>query len=558
MSVLSTFEGLTNADNRALAFSVLPSDANLAVGPSHIFQMVNVVGRITDRSGGNAATFSLGSFFAVDPGFQETDPRVQYDALSGRWFATYFQFSPSSSSIILAVSTTTDPTATFCRYRLGNPTTEAFAQDFPMLGISDDKIVVSYNGFAGNTFVGAGYYVVNKADVLACSTPRVTRVPPDFSRFTPSPAHSLSSTSDLFMAMNEGNTLALFRVSGVPGVGPVTETTRRLPIRDWRPPPDAEQPGSPRLDTSDESVISVTWQHGVLWLAGNERCSPAGDTGTRSCLRLIEVRTDSVIVRQDMSVGAAGKYYYYPALRPDVAGNLYVVFNISSSTEFAGVHVTGRLATDPLNTLIAPIQIRAGGGAQRHPSGRMGDYHGAAVDPVDPRVVWVNGEYIRATGSVEWGSIVAQLTLADTAPPPTLSLGLDQTSFTGGQTLRLSVTLSNPGPTRQVNGFLGALLAPSAFPCPAGDPVAFIGPQLTVATVTCLSTLTAEVPPVIRDVTLPAGLPSTTLQSFFSFVWPSTAPVGSYVLFAVFTGADAPALPPSILSIGSVPLAFTP
>src|SRR5256885_7244198 len=55
--------------------------------------------------------------------FRSSDPRVIYDAISGRWFATYLQYSiaASSSSIILAVSTTSDPTGSFCRYRIGNP-----------------------------------------------------------------------------------------------------------------------------------------------------------------------------------------------------------------------------------------------------------------------------------------------------------------------------------------------------------------------------------------------------------------------------------------------------
>src|SRR2546425_6145655 len=43
------FEGLANSDNAALTGStVLPPDDTLGAGPSHIFEMVNIVGRIVD------------------------------------------------------------------------------------------------------------------------------------------------------------------------------------------------------------------------------------------------------------------------------------------------------------------------------------------------------------------------------------------------------------------------------------------------------------------------------------------------------------------------------
>src|SRR5262249_32772081 len=58
------FEGLSNSDNAAVAGSqVVPPDSNLGVGPSHIFQMVNIVGRITNKSGAAAQSFTLRTFF---------------------------------------------------------------------------------------------------------------------------------------------------------------------------------------------------------------------------------------------------------------------------------------------------------------------------------------------------------------------------------------------------------------------------------------------------------------------------------------------------------------
>ena len=91
--VLQQFEGISNADNKAFGISAFPPDNNLAAGPAHIFQITNVVGRITDKTGGVIQTFAVEGSFAVDAGFDSSDPRVIYDAVSGRWFATHFQFS---------------------------------------------------------------------------------------------------------------------------------------------------------------------------------------------------------------------------------------------------------------------------------------------------------------------------------------------------------------------------------------------------------------------------------------------------------------------------------
>lgn len=413
-TTVTQFEGLTNSDNASLRGSTMvPPDDNLAVGTSHVFQTVNGVGRFSDKLGRSVSSFTLRSFFNLDSGFSEADPRVIYDAVSNRWFATYFQFSSSSSSIVLAVSFSSDVTGSFCRYRIGNLSSETFQQDFPMIGVSNDKIVISYNGFtlpSPGSFIGGGFYVINKSQATACSTITFSRFSPILSRVTLHPAHSLSSTNDLFMVQNNGSTLSLVTVSGVPGVSTVTASTTSLSIRTWSAPPQAPQAGSSlTLDAGDTRVLSAAWQSNSLWLTGSEACTPSGDTAARSCLRVIEVKTDTNTVRQDMSFGTAGKYYYNPALRPDSSGNLYVVFNRSSSVDFPSVWITGRQTSDALNTLQTAVQLRAGGGAQTG-SSRTGDYSGAAVDGGDPTKVWVTAEYIRSTSSTDWGTSLAQLT----------------------------------------------------------------------------------------------------------------------------------------------------
>ena len=224
------FEGLSQVDNTStLGFGALPPDTNLAVGPTEIFQMVNVVGRITDKSGspGSASTFSLDSFFGVEALFEGSDPRIIYDADSGRWFGSYLEFSTlfDASALILAVSTTSAPTL-FCKYAIPGPTN--VLQDFPILGVSRDKVVVSYNGFrfpALTSYAGAGYYVIDKAGLVGCApSVAATEATPNPGRATIFPVQSLSGTNDLYMAMHtpSSGSLILLTVGGVPGATVVT------------------------------------------------------------------------------------------------------------------------------------------------------------------------------------------------------------------------------------------------------------------------------------------------------------------------------------------------
>src|SRR5262249_32434817 len=89
-SVIRQFDGLANTDQ---ATPFLPPDPNLSVGPTQVFEMVNVSGRIFTKTGFPVSTFSLNSFFGVTAGFRESDPHVIFDALSGRWFAVYLEFN---------------------------------------------------------------------------------------------------------------------------------------------------------------------------------------------------------------------------------------------------------------------------------------------------------------------------------------------------------------------------------------------------------------------------------------------------------------------------------
>ncbi len=586
------FEGLSNNDNGPDPDNQpFPPDPQVAVGPNHIVQMVNSVGRITDKTGNNGQTFPLRTAFGVDPEFNEADPRIIYDSISDRWFATQWEYFLNAntrsvqSSIILLVSTDSDPTHPFCApFRLGDPNNgnyETFAQDFPQLGVSDDKVVITYNGFDYDfdndrfgPFRGAGLYVINKSHLTSCSANPITSVRrytpeqltaliqqdpqgiSDWPMFTLQPAQSLGSTQDLHMAqlnyyvtgvysgIKRAGRIDLVTVRGVP---PQEVTLQIATYPDYLgmnispvyAPPDAHQKDSAvRLDTGDGRLLSAAWQNDSLWVSTNEKCRPDSDPEQRSCLRLIEVKTPTQsgpqptcpdghtapCVNRDIPVEAYGKHLYHPALRPDLNSNLFVVFTSSSESAYAGVWTTSRLASDPPSSPLVINEIKGGGGAQTDidPAlglGRMGDYSGAALDPSDPYTVWVMGEYIKSPGKRNWGTWVAQLGFL-----PALVLGLNQSVFQTGETLSLTATVY-----------------PSPSPVTADVYIALQLPAGTLLFLKGDGTLTDVQQPYASN--WPVSSFSATL---FSHYFNGTEPPGSYTWLGAFT------MPGTMNYIGSI------
>jgi len=468
-----SFEGLHFGTNGPYSNRLTPPDVQVAVGPNHVVEMVNVLGRILTKQGVEVRTFPLDMFFGVPSTDFISDPKVHFDTASGRWFASITDVT--TGSVLLEVSATDDPTGSWNAYSVSTTTGCA---DQPLLGFSNLAVVVSANGFSSCTsgnplYLGVQYWVLNKTDLLSGVAARTMSFGPDPTLFSVHPVQSLRSTNTQFMVSTGSgptSTLTLFTVTGVPP-GLVLVSQQNFGIRPAAIPPTAPQLGSKStLDTADNRVQDAMWADNRLWLSLGVGCTPAGDNGVRSCVRLIEVDTANATIAQDFDVGLSGKYVFFPALRTDEPGHLVLVFGYSSATEYPGIMVATRSVNDPPNTIGGPQVIRAGEGPEASgcPNNsvcRYGDYFGASQDPSDSGIVWVAGEYGTSTG---WATFIAamaetvQLTVAYSVQgggsaylPPTL------TFVQGGQSVSVLLTSApaaytvDAGMAWTVSGVLG-------------------------------------------------------------------------------------------------------
>ena len=217
-----TFAGLNHRDNRLAnsgnQFSLEPPDQALCVGPNHVLENVNNVLRVFNKAGAAASpVISFNEFFGYPPAIDRTtgvfgafitDPICHFDADTGRFFMAVLTLDQDPTSgdftgknrIDLAVSTTSDPTGTWNRYKLAvqndgtegtpdhncapadppsppdttNPT--ACIGDFPHMGTDANGLFLTTNeySFFGPGYNGSQIYVISKTQLEAgAPTPAV-------------------------------------------------------------------------------------------------------------------------------------------------------------------------------------------------------------------------------------------------------------------------------------------------------------------------------------------------------------------------------------------------
>jgi len=325
LNIFTGFEGLDQFDGGAI-----PPDVQVAAGPNHIVEFINSHGKIWTKDGTPVSDFSLSSFFSAPSEFP-FDPKIFFDTQSNRWFASV---TSSSNIIRIAVSTTNDPTGTWIIY---SASFGPFFPDQPRIGASNDKFVVSTNDFnAGGNFVGAHYFILDKNQMInGVTITNQQEVARDNTRFSIKPVQSLSSTSPLYMvSTNPGvNTVTLHTITGSPPSANIAtlDLTIIIPLV----PPGGIQQGTTNLiDTGGNRILDARWFEGDLWFTLNDLCLPTGDATARSCVHLVQIDTVTSTVSQDFFLGAAGFYYFYPAISIDSLGGLGVVFGFSNAATF--------------------------------------------------------------------------------------------------------------------------------------------------------------------------------------------------------------------------------
>ena len=370
------------------------------------------------------ATDTLASFWAT--GLDDlSDPRILFDAPSGRFFASIMD--TTTLSVLVAVSTSSDPTGGWYTYTFPSNFPAQTCPDQPKIGVDALSVVITVNAFAASRCAGdvlapldgGQIWWVDKTAMLSGATAATELYPPNPAYTGITPVQSLTATNTEYLVAFDPHVSTVAHVIAASGA----PANVSLPVNDvaiatvTAPPPGVQAGSAQTLDPGDGSSLDAVYANGVLSFSSATACIPTGDTVVEACGRVASIDPVSDTLLHWGTVGFSGLSVYYPALRPDGAGNLIVAFGYSSSTTYPSFGVA---VWKPDGTWSgSSVVVSAGTGPFLDPhdaTARYGDYFGAAADPSDPTRVWVAGEIGLPGGA--WGTALAAVSYAE-SPTPT-------------------------------------------------------------------------------------------------------------------------------------------
>src|SRR6267378_785119 len=165
--------GIFNGSNQAglsaadVGFCCTPPDTTGAIGPSHYVEFVNTQIAVYDRSLTQLSTLDMATFVAAPAGLNVSDPQVQWDPRTGRWFYAAIAFAMHKNYLVFGWSKTADPSnlsGGWCRFAAftGNQ-----LADYPKLGHDDNFVLFGANLYDDST----NNYVFTTAAIWAQPKP---------------------------------------------------------------------------------------------------------------------------------------------------------------------------------------------------------------------------------------------------------------------------------------------------------------------------------------------------------------------------------------------------
>ena len=169
------FEGMSNA------CGCYPPDTNGAVGQNHYIQVVNAQFAAWTKTGTQVVPpTTINTLFPGTPhcgSLNRGDPVVVYDQFAQRFVISQFAFVGSGGTPpyweCTAVSTTSDPTGSWCGYEFEVHQTKF--NDYPKIGVwpSQHAYTMTANQFLlGASYAGVGIWAFERDAMLNCQTAR--------------------------------------------------------------------------------------------------------------------------------------------------------------------------------------------------------------------------------------------------------------------------------------------------------------------------------------------------------------------------------------------------
>ena len=425
-----------------------PPDANGAVGPNHYMQTVNTTYAIYNKSGTLVAgPTAMNQLFSGVPGSNcnNGDPLILYDELADRWLAVEFSLCGATDYMLVAVSTTNDPTGTWYKYSFD----VADMPDYEKFGIWQDGYYMGDNNDSGKDI-----YVFERSQML------IGGVAPQMVGFD-NPWRP--TTIDGFVCVPPVDNDGAFAPAGSPGMfiafndDAIGGGSDQLWIYElavnWTTPASSTFTRSQQLDVpSFDSNFGNTWNN-IPQLGTTQKLDAIpqvimnipqyrnfGSYQTLVCCHTVDVdatnhagirwyelrkTTGAWTVRQSGTYAPDAHSRWMGSIVLNGSSQLGLGYSVSSSTLNPAIRYCGQSAGEYANASgildITEELIQEGSNSQAG-FNRWGDYSCMALDPNDDKTFWFTTEYIGSGGSrktkiaaFRFGSSPTVVTLAATA-----------------------------------------------------------------------------------------------------------------------------------------------
>ena len=401
-----------------------PPDCNGTAGPSHYMQTVNTTYAIYSKTGTLlAGPTNMNLLFGSVTGAtnNDGDPLILYDEQANRWVAVEFSVSGTNDYMLIAVSTTNDPTGTWYQY------------SFDVVDMPDyEKMAVWRDGYYMGTntqpTTGNDIYVFERDQMLVGGVARmvafdnpyrpgtgVVVVPPVDNDGPAAPA----GTPGTFIAFNDdgigggADELWLYEldVDWTNTANSTFNRTQQLAVtpfdsqfsNGWDNLP---QPGTTMKLCAISTVIMNVPQYRNFGTHESIVCCHTVDVdGTdHAGVRWYELRRTAPAttwtIRQQGTYAPDNHSRWMGSISMNGSGKIGVGYSLTSSTEYPGIRYAGQSSAGYASAsgiLDVPETIALTGTNFQYTYNRWGDYSSMAIDPVDDQTFWFTTQYIGAS-----------------------------------------------------------------------------------------------------------------------------------------------------------------
>lgn len=401
-----------------------PPDCNGAAGPNHYFQTINCVYAIYNKTGTlMAGPTNLNLLFSGVTGsnYNDGDPIVLYDEQADRWLVTEFSISGSTDYMLMAVSTTNDPTGTWYKYSFPVNT----MPDYPKFSVWRDGYYMGDNNSSTNDI-----YVFERSQmIVGAASPQSIGFnnawrPTSVDGFMCVPpvdndgAFAPVGSPGLFIAFNDdaigggSDQLWIYELA-VNWTTPSSSTftrTQQLAVQafdanfgnTWTNIP---QPNTQKLDAIPQVIMNVPQYRNFGSYQTIVCCHTVDVDGTdHAGVRWYELRktTGTWSVRQQGTYAPDAANRWMGSIMLNGSGKIGLGYSVSSSSIYPSIRYCGQSAaayTAGNSTLDIPEESIIAGANAQSGSERWGDYSLCSVDPSDDNTFWFTSEYIGSGSS---------------------------------------------------------------------------------------------------------------------------------------------------------------